>query len=338
MIVRIQGFAWEVYTGRVMPAFARWLVDGDDTHTYHLFEQTRCAQEELFVPQPMRQLRTWTRAKAFAQGLPRGPHTHQEYALLCDPGQFTPLSDRYVQTHPPQLYQDSEALRTVWGALVQQFCLPWYMSPEFEMTPELASPANTSEALPPMESSELISLLQSAGLNDLIDSLHQSTPWETPSQPPHEHLPEEALHMLLADDDIDVPNNGVIIGRLPTTLHLRGWLASHAVRAMALFEFLACGRRAMPFGYQGGDPYGNYIGYLTPTETALLASSLQDISIPDPHEAETDYHTFLQERQLSASKRTSRLIDEVQPSYAGVFVDAIRIAAQQQLGLICSIG
>ncbi|GHO45308.1 hypothetical protein [Ktedonospora formicarum] len=115
MIVRIQGFAWEVYTERVMPAFTSWLVDSDDTIAYHLFEQTRCAQEELFVPQPMKQLRTWTRAKAFVQNLPRGSHTQQEYALLCDPMQFTLLSDRYVRAHPPQLYKDSEALRTVWG-------------------------------------------------------------------------------------------------------------------------------------------------------------------------------------------------------------------------------
>lgn len=327
MIVRIQGFAWEVYMERVMPAFASWLVDGDDTNAYHLFEQTRCAQEELFVPQPMRQLRTWTRAKAFVQSLPRGSHTQQEYMILCDPVQFTRLSDRYVQTHPPQLHKDSEALRTVWGALTQQFCLPWYDSLTDDFASDAIAPLPLEDMTPAMHSTELISLLQSAGLSDLVTDLHQTIQARTPIEPLQEMY-------FLSDDSLDAPSNGVVIGRLPTPLHIRGWLATHSVRAMALFELLACGRRAMPFGYLAGDPYGNYIGYLTPTETAWLAASLEGIQAPNDLDAEADYQSFLHHQQAYGE----RLIDEVQPAHASTFLDAVRIASQQQLGLICSVG
>ncbi|GHO45307.1 hypothetical protein [Ktedonospora formicarum] len=141
----------------------------------------------------------------------------------------------------------------------------------------------------------------------------------------------------LSDDDLDATNTGVVIGRQPATLHIRGWLASHSVRAMALFELLACGRRVMPFGYLPGDPYGSYIGYLTPTETSSLASRLEGLQAPEMHEAEAEHQAFLRHQSLE-SEHSKRMIDEVAPIHAGAFLDAVRIAAQQRLGLICSIG
>src|SRR5204863_10076092 len=75
-------------------------------------------------------------------------------------------------------------------------------------------------------------------------------------------------------------DEGIFIGRQPAPLHLRGWLARHSVRAMALFELLACERRALPFGHQPGDPYGSYSGYLTPEETTQLADCLHAIELP----------------------------------------------------------
>jgi hypothetical protein len=282
----------------------------------------------------MRQLRTWTRAKAFVQNLPRGSHTRQEYELLCDPIQFTLLSDRYVQAHPPQLYKDSEALRTVWGALTQQFCLPWYSSSESDFLPEMLEPAPLVDNYHTMARTDLISLLHSAGLSDLVKDLPQAMQTQAPAE---SVLPEKLFTDTLSDDNLDVANTGVVIGRPPATLHMRGWLASHSVRAMALFELLASGRRLMPFGYLPGDPYGSYIGYLTPTETEQLASLLEGLQPPEIHEAEADHQAFLRHQSIE-SERSERMIDEVAPTHAGAFLDAVRIAAQQQLGLICSVG
>ncbi|TMC87758.1 MAG: hypothetical protein E6J10_04415, partial [Chloroflexi bacterium] len=62
MIVQVHGFDWTIYAERVMPAFARWLIDKDETAIYQLFERTRCSLEEQFLPEPMQRLRVWRRA------------------------------------------------------------------------------------------------------------------------------------------------------------------------------------------------------------------------------------------------------------------------------------
>src|SRR5690348_11801419 len=99
-MIRVYGFDWETYTDLVMPAFAHWLVDGNETVIYQLYQQTRCAQEEHFLPSTMQLLSTWLRAKMFVQQLPRGSHTNKEYQLLCTAEQFTKLSDSYIHHHP----------------------------------------------------------------------------------------------------------------------------------------------------------------------------------------------------------------------------------------------
>src|SRR5579884_1075849 len=67
MIVFLHGFDWATYTDVVMPAFARWLLERDESAVATLFEQTRCAQEEEALPAPMQRLRSWVRARAFVQ-------------------------------------------------------------------------------------------------------------------------------------------------------------------------------------------------------------------------------------------------------------------------------
>src|SRR2546426_4398378 len=125
MAVQIHGFDWAVYAERVMPAFAPWLMDGDERAVYELFKQTRCAREEAFLPEPMKRLSAWARAETFVDGLPRGPHSLREYAKLCSVEQFTALSDSYLHCHAPHLYQNSDALRIIWGAIIEEYCLPW---------------------------------------------------------------------------------------------------------------------------------------------------------------------------------------------------------------------
>ncbi len=89
MIVQVHGFDWTIYAERVMPAFARWLIDKDETAIYQLFERTRCSLEEQFLPEPMQRLRVWRRASTFVDALPRGPHSRREYVKLCSAEQFT---------------------------------------------------------------------------------------------------------------------------------------------------------------------------------------------------------------------------------------------------------
>ena len=91
MAVQLHGFDWAIYAEQVMPAFEQWLIDGDENAALQLFEQTRCAYEERFLPDPMQRLRVWTRARAFAQTLPRGPYSRREYLKLCSAEQFTAL-------------------------------------------------------------------------------------------------------------------------------------------------------------------------------------------------------------------------------------------------------
>lgn len=276
MLARVYGFNWNVYADTIMPAFTRWLVHGDSNVICQLYEQTRCASQEQFTPALMQHLRTWPRAQAFVQQLPQGSYTRHEYQLLCDPESFTAMSDIYVHHHPPRLYQQSNALRVIWGALVEHHCLSWFAFPD---------PDDTS--------------------------------------------------MIFEGKEASLAANGAVLGHHPATIHLRGWLATISVRAMAFFEFLACGRRCMPFGYQLGEPYEDAIGYLTPLEVLRLATCLRSTEAPEPLRAEQDYIHFrlIQDRRAT----DPRLLDEILPAHAGPFLDIVRLAAQYGIGLICRV-
>ncbi len=276
MLARVHGFNWDAYTDYIMPAFTRWLVYDDAKMICQLYEQTRCAHEEQFMPALMHHLRSWPRAQAFVQQLPQGPYTQREYKLLCDPRSFTAVSDIYVHRHPPRLYRDSNALRVIWGALVERHCLPWFNLP------------NTGD-----------------------------------------------LSATLAGKEAVLEADGVVLGHHPAIIHMRGWLSSFSIRAMALFEFLACGRRCMPFGYRAGEPYEDTVGYLTPIEVLHLAECLRDADAPETPQAEQDYAHF---RMVHDGYTTNfRLLDEILPAHAGPFLELVRLAAQYGVGLICRI-
>jgi hypothetical protein len=312
MIVRIHGFNWHTYTQKVMPALSNWLLEKDENSIYQMYQQTRCAQEEQCLPPPLQTLCTWTRAQSFVKQVPLSTHARREYEHLCSPERFTAMSDRYVYRHPPQLIQTSEALSAIWGALIETYCLPWLHFSQRGQAAYQSSPQALQEPVPtgPDEiDRELLRLLQVGEVNSLIEE---------------------------TDDEIAaIEPTGVVIGRLPTTLHIRGWLAAISVRAMALFELLACERRSMPFGYQPGTPFSSYAGYLTPDEVQQLALCLHNVEPPNQAMAVVDYQQF---RQQAGTSTTFRMIDEVLPLYADTFVTVTRLAAQQGVGLICSIG
>jgi hypothetical protein len=106
---------------------------------------------------------------------------------------------------------------------------------------------------------------------------------------------------------------------------------------MALFEYLALGRRRMPFGYEPGEPLGCYSGYLMPAEVWQLTTSLRDAQPPSQSEAEDDHKRFVQQQQQTETQETFRLPDEVLPAYAHDFLKVVRRAALYNLGLICSV-
>ena len=354
MVVQLHALNWDVYAERVMPAFEDWLIEGDETGAQQLFEQTRCAFEERFLPETVQRLRVWPRARAFAQTLPRGPYSRREYHKLCSAEHFTALSDRYLYKHAPQLYQQSDALRSVWGAIVETLCLPWGTHSPPAQQPAGVAPTqvpaqqqHTEEDM--VERSELVSFLQKAGFGELAQEMSAQ-----PAGAEHlEAVPivaEEAV--VLADtaqlapetpapgDDgeemeIIVAARGMLIGNSPNLLHMRGWLAGISVRAMALFEFLACGRRSMPFGFEAGEPFGAFVGYLTPDEVALLATCLEGVIAPDQLEAEEDHITF--RYQHLGLPPALRLVDEVLPTHATGLLEAIQQASKQDYGLICSV-
>jgi hypothetical protein len=337
MFVRLHGFDWGVYSERVMPAFASWLVDGDEKAVAQLYKETRSARGEQFVPAAVQHLCVWPRAQAFVKQLPRGPQARQEYQNLCTTELFAALSDRYARQYPPRLHQDSEALLSVWGAIVEQFCLPWFhlSSPQTGEVSLPEQPELTPLAYAELETdnNELISLLQSAGLDTLIQQVNKEFNDSSSLDEPASSA--EALPPLDADD-IGAAPQGINIGRQPMTLHMRGWLATISIRAMALFEFLACGRRTMPFGFHAGEPFEGYIGYLTLDETWQMAFLLGDVDPPDPAQAQEDARNF--HDQLATEWDEFRLIDEILPQHATEFLQAIHNAAHQGLGLICSIG
>jgi hypothetical protein len=360
MVVQLYAFNWEVYAERVMPAFEEWLIEGDEAAIQQLFEQTRCAFEERFLPETVQRLRVWPRARAFAQTLPRGPYSRREYHKLCSAENFTALSDRYLYKHAPQLYQQSDALRSVWGAIVETYCLPWGTHTRLEQQPANVSPAQVAEAVAPqprteedaVARSEVVSLLQEVGLGELAQEIGaQPDEAERFAWVPEPDEAEESAALSKVaqvapeaetpdsedegDMEIIVAARGMPIGNAPNLLHMRGWLAGISVRAMALFEFLACGRRSMPFGFEAGEPFGAFVGYLSPDEVALLATSLEGTLAPDQSEAEDDHLTF--RYQHYALPSSLRLVDEVLPTHAAGLLEAIQKAASEGYGLICSV-
>ena len=366
MSVHVYCFDWAVYAERIMPAFARWLIDGEANTAYKLFAKTRCAQEEQFLPEPMQRLRLWPRAKAFVDAMPRGPHSRREYARLCSAEQFTALSDRYLHSYTPHLYQNSAALRDVWGAMIEQYCLPWFPTNSNANAEESADMALDTAIDEEAIRGELVSLLQSAGLSELASEVREQITgierfdWEPtgddglsdiPANESQSPIPLSGIasiedekendqdnqndYDIYADEEEETQPEGTLIGHHPNTLHLRGWLAGYSVRAMALFEFLVLGRRRMPFGYEPGEPFGCYSGYLTPDEVWQLATSLRDALPPGQTEAEADYKRFCQ--QQTENIENMRLPDEVQPTYAHDFLRVVRRAALYNLGLICGV-
>lgn len=327
MMVHMHGFDWETYTLNVMPVFADWLTEGNEATVYQMYQQTRCYREERFVPETMQHLCAWPRAQAFIKRLPRGPHTRSEYHLLCDAERFTALSDAYAQRHPPQLYQHNEAVRIIWGAIVEEYCLlsPFFPTESTTTSDDIAITREEEEAL----HHEVASLLHLAGLSKLVQEAYEN------QEAAGEEKQESELATPLEYAEEAEPQ-GIELGRLPAPLHLRGWLAMQSVRAMALFEFLACGRRSMPFGYRAGEPYEAFIGYLTPQEVRQLALSAHDLQPPHPVKAREDHLDYRRQRNDPAG--AFRLIDEVSPTHAEPFLIAVNFAAQQGAGLICGIG
>lgn len=381
MVVQLHGFDWDIYSEQVMPAFAQWFLEGSELALLTLFEKTRCAYEEQFLPDPMQRLRVWPRARAFMQTLPRGPYSRREYQKLCNSLQYTALSDRYLYRHTPQLYQHSNALRSIWGAIVESFCLPWSSSkaskqsdapgelPHTDASPLLVTSGE------PISHGELASLLSEAGLPDLAREVESQAAqsiqaaqtiqatieiveireWEgigkasdgveINEKDGNQIIPArietsglEQLIPALPDDfgeEAVIAAEGIFIGQAPNLLHLRGWLSSISIRAMGLFEYLACGRRSMPFGFETGEPFGAFAGYLTPDEVWQLAACLEGIIPPDQEVAEEDYLNY--RYQHYGIPPAFRLIDEVLPVHAADLLFAIHKASAQGLGLISSI-
>lgn len=373
-MIQVHGFDWIAYAEHIMPAFEQWLIGRDEKTISRLFKETRCAREEAFMPAALQRARIWPRAQVFAETLPLGPYSRREYQKLCSAEHFTAVSDSYMYRHAPQLYQNPEPIRAVWGALIETYCLPWsedeYKQPgpgsqvlaRVEEDEEVHSLINAQ-----VERSEVLSLLHEAGLGELAHEMGEQAPFSTerlrgegsdtgPDTQPLtsgrapwsedeinfacvEDLPEDLLEEDEEDEDFEeytrpMPG-GVALGAHPNVLQLRGWLAGVSVRSLALFEYLACGRRRMPFGYESSEPYGVFIGYLTPDEVWRLGTSLRGVLNPDQAEAEADYLRF--RYQHPGVPESYRLIDEVLPSHATEFHRALDMAAAQGLGLICSI-
>ncbi len=329
MVLQVHGFDWTAYAEHVMPAFEQWLVRRDESAIYRLFKETRCAREEAFIPPALQRARIWPRAKAFAETLPLGPYSRREYQKLCSAEHFTALSDRYMYRHAPRLYQNPEPIRAVWGALIETYCLPWSRD-ELKLpgaqereTVEVEEEEEPLLSGAQVERSEVLSLLREAGLGELAREMNEQarlsterlreaasgsdpetqplSSGHTSSSPAREiglapsgRLEDEPLEDEEEDrEEYTCPMpGGITLGAHPNVLQLRGWLAGISVRALALFEYLACGRRSMPFGYEPSEPYGVFIGYLTPDEVWRLGICLRDVQDPDQAEAEADYLRF----------------------------------------------
>ena len=345
MVIQVHGFDWDIYAEQVMPAFGQCFLENDERTLLALFEKTRCSYEEQFLPDPMQRLRVWPRAYTFIQTLPRGPYSRREYQKLCLAAHYTAMSDRYLFRHPPQLYQHSNALRSVWGAIVEAFCLPWSnTSPPTERADLIFSTADVDLPLrlvasgEPVSRGELAFLLTEAGLPDLAQEVEaQDTPIDYQTDASDGEIAEEFTPVPPDESDSEtvIAAQGVLIGDTANLLRLRGWLANTSIRALALFEFLVCGRRTMPFGFEPGEPFGAFAGYLTPDEVWQLSASLEGVVPPEQAAAEEDYLNF--RYQHYGIPPDFRLIDEVLPSYVADFLSAVRKAAAQRLGLISSM-
>ncbi len=373
VMIQVHGFDWTAYAEHVMPAFEQWLVQRDEQTIARLFKETRCAREEAFMPPALQRALIWPRARVFAETLPLGPYSRREYQKLCSAEHFTAVSDSYMYRHAPQLYQNPEPIRAIWGALIETYCLPWsadeYKQPGTQTLVSVEEEDEEAHTLvsAQIERSEVLSLLHEAGLGEMAREMSEQIPFpnERPRVEPSdagpdtqplgadqaewsedeasfaciEDLPEDLLEDDEGEEDLEEHTRpmpgGVALGAHPNILQLRGWLASLSVRSLALFEYLACGRRRMPFGYEPSEPYGVFIGYLTPDEVWKLGTSLRGIINPDQAEAEADYLRF--RYQHPGVPESYRLIDEVLPSHATEFHRAIDMAAAQGLGLICSV-
>ncbi|MBX5450740.1 hypothetical protein [Thermogemmatispora sp.] len=319
----IYGFDWRRYRDQVMPAFARWLMANEAAAVEALYTATRLAHEEAFLPAAMQAARTWPRALAFVVALPRGPHSLYEYRLLCSAEEFTALSDRYLYRYVPHLHRPSEALATVWGAIVEHYCL----------SGELLAKTTTDREAEPAPRRSGVALISQAA-EESADSPYQ--------------LSETYFELAGAGSGLSPDQSlpaGLSLGQHPNLLRLRGWLATISPAALALFEYLACGRRALPFEDSLTTPGQmdllsrtscHYIGYLTPAEVRRLADCLRAVAAPDPEAAARDYECFRQGLASSAQER--RLIDEVLPTHGMSLLTAVRLAAEQNLGLICRQG
>jgi hypothetical protein len=267
--------------------------------------------------------------------------------------------------HAPQLYQNPEPIRALWGALIETYCLPWsHVTRHSAQKPaELEVEAEDDEGFSPLasaqvERSEVLALLHEAGLSELAHEINEQVKLSTersheeegkvePSTQPltteQTPWPTGEINLIHKQEDEDeaieeytrpMPG-GIALGTHPNTLQLRGWLAGISIRALVLFEYLACGRRCMPFGYEPSEPYGVFIGYLTAEEVWRLGTCLRDVKDPDQTEAEADYLRF--RYQHPGIPESYRLVDEILPSHAADFHRAVDAAAAQGLGLICSI-
>ena len=226
---------------------------------------------------------------------------------------------------------------------MEEYCLPWsHAMQQEEPVQETLGDATPGDVQGEEVRSELVSLLHAAGLGELArevdepDTQVERFDWEADEiSDDLNDINTDDLDALADEEGGKSPLGGIEIGAHPNTLHLRGWLAGIAVRAMALFEYLACGRRCMPFGYESAEPFGAFIGYLTPDEVWQLAACLHDVKAPGQAEAEEDYLNF--RLQYAGTADPSRLVDEVLPAHAAEFLQAVRTAAFQGLGLICSV-
>ncbi|WP_052888077.1 hypothetical protein [Thermogemmatispora carboxidivorans] len=308
----VYGFNWKRYRERVMPAFARWLTANEVGEVEALYAATRLAYEEAFLPEAMQSARTWPRAAAFVAALPRGPHSLYEYRLLCSAEEFTALSDRYLYRHVPHLHRCSEALATVWSAIVEHYCVRGEVLATIE---QQARPKRIAVGL-------------------------TSQPEEADGKP----LQLSEAYFEVASPDLEeLDAEGFFLGQHPNVLRLRGWLAAISPAALALFEYLACGRRALPFEDSftsapqetfSSTSFGHYIGYLTPAEVKRLTHCLRTVTAPEAEAAARDYDRFRQ--GLAAGQgQDMRLIDEVLPAYGANLLAAVRLAAERDLGLIC---
>lgn len=317
MTIQLHGFNWGIYSGQIMPAFKKWLVEDNAAAVQQFYEKTRSAHEEAIMPPAMRSIQTWTRAQSFIKQLPRGPHACREYRKLCSAEQFTALSDRYVYRYPPRLYQNDDALRAVWGAIVEEYCLS--QLPQVSEDQQFEQPDAASNI--PTQHGKLRYITSP---KELAQEIQQAD----------EYL-EEDKNGPLDEASRHIGPAGILLGRPPATLYQRGWLASISIRAMALFELLACGRRTMPFGYQACEPFESYIGYLTPGEVWQLALCLRNIHPPIKSEVKERKRVFRQ--QSAAQPETFRMPDEMPPVHADALLKAVRAAASYGQGLICDI-